>query len=245
MNVIEVKGPIISNDDYWIYEWLDMEATCPKNVNKALKELNGEGVTVEINSPGGSVFAGSEIYTALKSYKGNVRVEIVGLAASAASAASVIAMAGDKVLMSPTAQIMIHNSSVSAAGDKNDMEHTSEILKGVDESISNAYKLKSGLTTEELLELMDNETWLTSKTALDMGLIDEVMFEDEAPQLVANVGGMIPGHVVNKLRNTLKKDKQDEDKLNKKLEEEISKKIEDELNKKLQEMDLKLTLRGL
>src|SRR5699024_11157947 len=129
MNVIEVKGPIISNDDAWIYEWLDWEHTSPKNISKQLKEINGQDVTIEINSPGGSVFAGSEIYTAFKSYKGNVTVKIVGLAASAAS---VIAMAGNTVQISPTAQIMIHNSSVGVGGDRNTMAHTAEFLKGID-----------------------------------------------------------------------------------------------------------------
>lgn len=231
MNIIEVKGPIISNDDLWIYEWLDWEATAPKSVSRALKELNGKDVTVEINSPGGSVFAGSEIYTSLKSYPGNITVKIVGIAASAAS---VIAMAGDTVQISPTAQIMIHNASVYAGGDKNDMTHTAEFLKGVDESISNAYKLKTSLSTDELLELMDNETWMTAKTALELGLADEIMFENEVPEVIANVNGMLPNHVVNKLRSTLKKDKNEPDNAKEK-----------ELNSKLKELDLKFTLKGL
>lgn len=229
MNVIEVKGPIISNDDAWIYDWLDWEYTCPKGISRQLKEINGQDLVVEINSPGGSVFAGSEIYTALKSYKGNVIVSIVGLAASAAS---VIAMAGNTVQISPTAQIMIHNSQVGAGGDKHDLKHTSDILKGIDESISSAYKIKSGLSTEELLEMMDNETWMTAKTALELGLADEIMFENEVPELVASISGMLPSHIINKLRTTLKKD------------ERKNNDLERELNSKLQELDIKLTLRG-
>lgn len=228
MNVLEVKGPIVSNDDYWIYEWLDMEATCPKAINKQLKELKGQDATVEINSPGGSVFAGSEIYTSLKSYPGNVTVKIVGMAASAAS---VIAMGGNKILMSPTAQIMIHNAGAISQGDYRDMEHTAEFLKGVNESISNAYKIKSGMSTEELLAMMDNETWITSKTALELGLIDEVMFENEIPELVASVAGMLPSEVINKLRNTIKKPVNEDLELKKK-----------ELENKLKEIDLTLML---
>ncbi|OLS02888.1 head maturation protease, ClpP-related [Tissierella creatinophila] len=229
MNVLEVKGPIVSNDDYWIYEWLDYEATCPKVINQQLKEFKGQDITVEINSPGGSVFAGSEIYTALKSYLGNVAIKIVGMAASAAS---VIAMAGNKVSMSPTAQIMIHNASVVAQGDHRDMEHTADFLKGINESISNAYKIKSGLSTEELLEMMDNETWITSKIALELGLIDEIMFENENLQVVANVDGMLPTHVINKLKNTIKKPN------NKDLERK-----QKELENKLKEIDLTLMLK--
>lgn len=205
MNTIEVKGPIVSNSDYWIYEWLEIEATAPKVVNKALKTLKGEDITVEINSPGGSVFAGSEIYTSLKSYKGKVTIKIVGIAASAAS---VIAMAGDTIQISPTAQIMIHNATTGVGGDKNDMAHTAEFLKGIDESISNAYKIKSGLTTEELLELMDNETWMTAKTAIELGLADEIMFENEVPELVASTSVILPSSVINKLRTTLKIEKE-------------------------------------
>ena len=110
---------------------------------------------VIINSGGGSVFAASEIYTTLKSYMGNVIVKIVGLAASAAS---VVAMAGTKVLMSPTAQMMIHNVTTYAEGDYRDMEHTAVILKNANDTIANAYRLKSGKTQEELLALMDDET---------------------------------------------------------------------------------------
>jgi len=234
MKVIDIKGPIVSSSDYWIYEWLGIEAACPKVVNKTLKGLNGEDITVEINSGGGSVFAGSEIYTSLKDYKGKVTVKIVGLAASAAS---VIAMSGDVIIMSPTAQLMIHNASTRMQGDYRDMEHTAEFLKGVNESISNAYKIKSGLTTDELLTLMDNETWMTSKQALELGLIDEIMFKNEATQLTASTitAGMIPHHVINKLRSTLKKEGNQEE----------NAAIEQELKNKLKQLDLKFTIKGL
>lgn len=199
---INVKGPIVSNSDAWIYEWFGIEATSPKSVNDSLSQANGEDIEVEINSGGGSVFAGSEIYTALKSYKGNVTVKIVGLAASAAS---VIAMAGKKIMMSPTAQMMIHNVSSWASGDYRDMEHTAEVLKSANNTIANAYRLKTGKTQEELLSLMDDETWMTAEKAKELGFIDEIMFEDGI-QLVANTdfSGMLPPEVINKMRNTLK-----------------------------------------
>lgn len=199
---INVKGPIVSNSDAWIYEWFGIEATSPQKVNDALEKANGEDIEVEINSGGGSVFAGSEIYTALKSYKGNVIVKIVGLAASAAS---VIAMAGNKVMMSPTAQIMIHNVSSRAEGDYRDMEHTADVLKNADNTIANAYKIKTGKTQEELLALMDKETWMTADKAKELGFVDEIMFENDS-QLVASTdySGMLPPEVINKIRNTLK-----------------------------------------
>lgn len=199
---INVKGPIIPSNHQWIYDWLGMEAVSPKSINEQLEQANGEDLEVEINSGGGSVFAGSEIYTAIKSYKGNVIVKIVGLAASAAS---VIAMAGKKIVMSPTAQIMVHNVSTYAEGDHRDMEHTAEILKSANETIANAYRIKSGKSQEDLLKMMDEETWMTSKKAKEFGLIDEVMFEDET-LLVASIdqSGMLPSEVINKIRNTIK-----------------------------------------
>jgi len=198
---VDVKGPIVSSDESWIYDWFGIENTSPKSVNKAIEEANGDELEVEINSGGGSVFAGSEIYTALRSYQGNVTVKIVGLAASAAS---VIAMAGKKVVMSPTAQMMIHNVSSRASGDYRDMEHTAEILKNANETIANSYRLKSGMSQEELLAMMDKETWMTADKAKEYGLIDEVMFENQI-QLVASTGysGLLPNEVINKMRNKL------------------------------------------
>jgi ATP-dependent Clp protease, protease subunit len=196
---INIKGVIISNDDQWIYDWLEMDATSPKSVQKQMDGLNGEELEVEINSGGGSVFDGSEIYTALKSYHGNVTVKIVGLAASAAS---VIAMAGNKIIMSPTSQMMIHNASVRASGDYRDMDHTSGILKNVNQTIANAYQLKSGLNTDTLLKMMDQETWLTPQQALEHGLIDEVMFENPI-SLVASYSNMLPQEVIDKIRNKI------------------------------------------
>ena len=199
---VNIKGPIVGNSEAWIYEWFGIEATSPNSVNKVLEKANGEDIEVEINSGGGSVFVGSEIYTALKSYSGNVTVKIVGLAASAAS---VIAMAGKKVLMSPTAQMMIHNVSSCAAGDYREMEHTAEILKSANDTIANAYRLKTGKAQEELLALMDHETWMTAEKAKELGFIDEIMFENDL-QLVASTdfSGMLPPEVINKIRNTIK-----------------------------------------
>lgn len=196
---IKIGGTIVANDEKWIYDWFDIEATSPNDVMKILDSANGiEDVEVTINSGGGDVFAGSEIYTELKSYKGNVTTRIVGLAASAAS---VIAMAGNKVLMAPTAQLMIHNVWSYAGGDYRDMEHMANVLKGANQTIANAYKLKTKKSDDELLSLMDEETWFTPQQALEDGFIDEVMF-DEAPKLAASTQStMLPTEIINKMRN--------------------------------------------
>jgi len=199
---INIKGPIVSDSDAWIYRWFGIEATSPKTVNETIEKANGEDIEVIINSGGGNVFVGSEIYTALKSYTGNVVVKIVGLAASAAS---VIAMAGKKVMMSPTAQMMIHTTTTYTSGDYREMEHTAEVLKNTDNTIANAYRLKSGKTQDELLEMMSHETWMTAEKAKELNLIDEIMFEEEL-QLAAsaNYMGLLPPEVINKIRNIIK-----------------------------------------
>ena len=151
-------------------------------------ELNaGEGdVTVWINSPGGNVFAAAEIYTMLKDYKGSITVKIDAIAASAAS---VVAIAGDTVQMSPVAMLMIHDPSTVAMGNTKDMEKAIEVLNEVKESIINAYASKSGLSHARIANLMSNETWMNAKKAVELGFADEILFskkEDEPDSDPAN-----------------------------------------------------------
>lgn len=199
----KVNGYIVDNDEKWIYDWFDVDATCPKDIDKAIDEAKGEELEIEINSPGGSVWAGSDIYTSLMGYQGNVITKITGVAASAAS---VIAMAGNMVMISPTAQIMIHNVSNVASGDYRDFEHQSEMLKNYNKSIANAYRLKSKLPENELLEMMDDTTWLTAQAAKEKGFVDEIMFDNNL-QLVALSDGLgssmpISREVIDKMRNS-------------------------------------------
>jgi len=182
MKKIPIKGAIVSNNQRWVYEWLDMDATSPRDVSQALDNANGEDIELEINSGGGSVVAGSEIWTALKEYKGKVTSKIVGIAGSAAS---FIAIAADNVMISPTALIMIHNASNIVAGDKRDMQHMANTLASVDEAISNAYRMKTGKDKDELLALMADETYMNAQLAKELGFADEIMFE-EGDQLVAS-----------------------------------------------------------
>lgn len=196
---IEVKGEIVENSDAWLYEWLKIEYTSPQGFSKQLAEANGEEIEVDINSPGGSIFAGSEIYTALRSYRGNKKIRIVGLAGSAAS---VIAEAGESEI-SPTAMYMIHNVSSRVSGDYRAMEHQGEVLRAANQAIANAYIDKTGMSNEELLNLMDNETWLTAQDAVRYGFVDRVMFQDSRIPLTNTIGG-IPPETIEKLRNLIK-----------------------------------------
>lgn len=195
MRKINIKGPIVPSDEKWIYDLFEIEATSAKDVTDVLKNANGEDIQLTINSPGGDVYTASEIYTELKDYDGNVESRIVGVAASAAS---VIAMAG-KVKMSPTGQLMIHNATTISWGDHREMDKTSEFLKGVNKAISTSYQQKTGLGEDELLKLMDDETWMTADVAKEKGFVDEIMFED-SPKVVASLPGALPKNVIDKMR---------------------------------------------
>lgn len=170
----DISGVIVSDDDLYVYEWLEMTATSPKKIKSALAKAKGEPVEVLINSGGGDVMAGNEIYALLKNYEGDVNIEIL----FAASAASVVAMARHSVA-EPTAMIMIHNSSSVARGDYHEMEKMSETLKTVNSAMSNAYQQKTGMSEEEILALMDKETWLDAKKALELGFIDEIKVNEK------------------------------------------------------------------
>ena len=138
-------------------------------------------ITVWINSPGGDVFAAAQIYNMLMDYPHDVTVKIDALAASAAS---VIAMAGTKVLMSPVAMMMVHNPATIAIGDSEEMQRAIDMLAEVKESIMNAYEIKSGLSRHKISQLMDAETWMNAKEAVKLGFADEILFagkKDEEP----------------------------------------------------------------
>lgn len=198
---IKIKGVIISNDYKWIYDWFGIESVCPNDIEVQMEEANGEDLEFDINSPGGDVYAGSEIFTAIKSYTGNTVGRIVGIAASAAGVA---AMGVKKLLISPTAQIMVHNVASCVAGDYRDMEHEAKVIKNYNVSIANAYLLKTGMKQEELLALMNDETWFNAQQALEHKFVDEIMF-DEGMQLSASISNfMLPKEVIDKVRNLIK-----------------------------------------
>ncbi|WP_447402333.1 head maturation protease, ClpP-related [Lysinibacillus sp. fkY74-1] len=214
MKQIQIKGAIISNDQKEIYDWYDMESTSPYDVTQ---HLTGEDVEVLINSGGGSVFAGSEIYTALKAYTGKVTVKIMSLAGSSAS---IIAMGGDVIEISPTAQIMIHNVSMQSGGDHHDMNQAAEILKSATEGLANAYVLKTGIAKDEILAMMDKETWLNADKAVELGFADKVMFTENKQEsqpfnplaLVAsfNNESILPQQAINKFMEMKNEKKEQE-----------------------------------
>ena len=154
--------------------WFDDDVT-PQLFKDELMAGSGD-ITVWINSPGGDCVAAAQIYNMLMDYKGNVTVKIDGIAASAAS---VIAMAGTKVLMAPTAMMMIHNPATAAFGDHVDMEKAIEMLNKDKKSIINAYEIRTGLSHAQLSHMMDDETWMNAKKAIELGFADALLSDEK------------------------------------------------------------------
>ena len=155
--------------------WFDDEVT-PKIFRDEL--MSGEGdITVWINSPGGDCISAAQIYNMLLEYKGNVTIKIDGIAASAAS---VVAMAGNKVIMSPVSMLMIHNPMTMAAGDTIEMKKAISMLTEVKESIINAYELKTGMSRDKIAKLMDAETWMDANKAVELGFADEILSRESS-----------------------------------------------------------------
>ena len=166
--VLRLEGPIDA-DDFW------GDTVTPQAFREELMAEDGD-LTLWINSPGGSVWAASEIYTMIRDYPGKVTVKIDAIAASAAS---VVAMAGERVLMSPVSMIMVHDPMTVAMGNTKDMEKAIEILNEVKESIMNAYVAKTGLRRSKIAELMENETWMNARKAVELGFADEILFDEK------------------------------------------------------------------
>ncbi|ODR42197.1 hypothetical protein BEI59_32175 [Eisenbergiella tayi] len=179
-----MRGDIIPNDDRWIYDWMDWEATSPADIKAAIDGLKqGETLTVLINSGGGSVMAAQEIYSMLHGRQ-DVEIQIQSMAGSAAS---VIAMA-NRSEISPVAMLMIHNVSMSgASGDYHAMQKNAEILKQMNAALASAYVAKTGKTEEEILKMMDRETWINANQALEFGFVDAIA-QDNAVMVNAAAG---------------------------------------------------------
>lgn len=188
-NEAEEERTLVLNGQISDETWFGDEVT-PKLFQKELDAGTGN-ITVWINSPGGDVFAAAQIYNMLMEYKGDVTVKVDALAASAAS---VIAMAGTTVLMSPVAMMMIHNPMTIAIGDSKEMQKAGEMLDEVKESIMNAYEIKTGLNRTKISHLMDAESWFNAKKAVELGFADGILNAEESTEDMAKeaeVDGMM------------------------------------------------------
>ncbi|WP_438449415.1 head maturation protease, ClpP-related [Gorillibacterium sp. sgz5001074] len=174
---LRLSGEIISDDDAWFYEWLGIPSASPNAFRQALAEHNGKNITVWIDSWGGDVFAGAGMYNAIKEHKGKVTAKIDG---KAVSAASIIAMAADEIIMSPVSIMMIHNPYPGSGvrGDARELRHAADVLDEVKETIINAYQNKTGKDRELISKMMDEETWMSAKRAVADGFADGVLYAE-------------------------------------------------------------------
>lgn len=188
---LTLNGYVVADDDAFIYRWFGYGCFSPRNVRDGLSKLtDGEELTLEINSPGGSVFAGFEMYSALRSANVPTRAEVQSLAASAAS---VLMLGCDEVMLSPVAQVMIHLPSTVTDGDVKAHRDSIKILESITQSILNAYELKCAGKTDRatLLSLVRGSTWLSAGEAVTLGLADGVLYQSgEAPTI-------LPGAITN------------------------------------------------
>ncbi|HQE10837.1 MAG TPA: Clp protease ClpP [Bacillota bacterium] len=180
---LRIEGEIVDDDDTWAYEWLGIQHVTPNAFREELAKYKGKDLTVWIDSLGGVVWAAAGIYNALMEHQGRVTVKIDG---KVLSAATIIAMAGDEVLMSPAAVMMVHNPWVHVAGDADSLRHMAGVLDEIKEAIINAYEIKTGLTRDELERLMDEETWMSARKAVELGFADGLLYTgDKCAQATA------------------------------------------------------------
>lgn len=204
--IIKINGDIIGNNWKDVYNWFGIESTCPNDVISQLEALpEGEKAEIKINSGGGDVYAGQEIYTILRA-RDDVEIEIESIAASAAS---IIAMAG-RCTISPIGMIMIHTVSTGAHGNHRDMEKTADILRQWDSALASAYVEKTGKPKDEIIRLMEKETWLPADKALENGFVDAI--SEPAQKLTNAFGGMqVTDEMLEQYKSAMKKKADQED----------------------------------
>ncbi len=206
---IPIKGTVVPNDYKDFYSFWGIETTCPGDIEFALSEAKSDDeVVFEINSGGGEIFSGAEIYSKIRGYAGNKRIEIVGLAGSAAS---VIACAA-RSSITPTGMMMIHNVQSGCEGDWQAFAHESEVLRECSRAIAAAYREKTGMTEEELLSLMDKEEWMTAERATALGLVDEIL--PAANGLYNSVATILTPEQIKEARSALSGKAVEQEKLN-------------------------------
>jgi len=200
MKRLNVDGYIINEQDKWIYDLFEVPCLTLPMLRAFLADAKKEDIGLFINCYGGDVWTASSMYDELRSYEGTSFAKIIGLSASASS---FLMLGADKVISSPMGSIMIHNAQTGAEGDYREMEHTAAMLKQTDETIRNAYEIKTGKSREDLAKYMDNETWITPQEALELGLIDEIDLKD-GEKLTAAKSSMLSSSKIAACFNPMK-----------------------------------------
>lgn len=200
---LRISGEIMSDDDSWFYDWFGIPNASPNKFRRALSQHSGKNIAVWIDSWGGDVFAGVGIYNALKQHKGKVTVKIDG---KAVSAGSLIAMAGEEIVMSPGSIIMIHNPWSTAVGEAKDMIKAAEVLTEVKEAILNIYQTKvKGKSREQIAKMMDDEEWMSARKAVSEGFADSIMDMEDETDGVNNSFGVSRYAVMNSANGVMKR----------------------------------------
>lgn len=179
MKTYRLAGVVVTEDDRLWYDWSGQDCISAKGVSQILEDAGGDDITLNLNSEGGSVFAGNEIYSMLKQYTGKVVVNINGLSASIAS---VLMLGADEINMSPSASIMIHKASGGAMGTTDDMQKAINALNSIEKTIISLYHKRTGLSKDKLAKMMFEETWFTAEEALELGFVDNIVDEADYSQ---------------------------------------------------------------
>ncbi|HYE80868.1 MAG TPA: head maturation protease, ClpP-related [Clostridia bacterium] len=206
---LRIAGRILDDEDAWLYEWFGIAHASPNSFRTELSKHKGKNIVVWIDSNGGDVFAGAGIYNALMEHK-QKGGKVTSKVEKAMSAASVIAMAGDEIYISPVGMLMIHNpiSYISGGwGEAKDFRHAAEVLDEVKETILNAYQAKTGKSRSKVSELMDNETYMSAKTAVKQGFADKILYSDDDGQsgVIENNFMLSRLSIINSMDDTKKK----------------------------------------
>ena len=175
MKRINIDGYIIDEQDRWVYDLFEVPYVTLGKLRAFLFDAKDSDIELVINCFGGDVWTAATAYDELRNYKGNSTARVAGVSASASS---FLMLGCNKVVASPMASIMIHNSQTHAEGDYRAMEHAAEVLRSINNTIINAYEIKTGKSRDELQKYMDDETWLTAQDALELGIIDEILLKD-------------------------------------------------------------------
>ena len=189
---LRISGEIVDDDSAWVYEWFGIPAASPNSFREELKAYAGRAVSVWIDSWGGDTTAAAGIYNALKEHSGKVTVKIDG---KAVSAASVIAMAGDVVQMSPVGVMMIHNPWTGVSGEAKDLRQVADVLDVIKQTIVNAYQLKTGQSKNKIAQMMDDETWMSAQDAKKLGFVDEILYQQSEPAPANAQNSMMFSHL--------------------------------------------------
>jgi ATP-dependent Clp protease, protease subunit len=187
---------VVADDDLWVYDWFGISAFSPHVVREAIRDNVDDELVVEVNSGGGSVFAGFEIFSLLRGAECRTVAVVQSLAASAAST---IISGCDTVQVSPVAQIMLHLPAIVTEGNREDHRDSIKLLDSITESILNGYesKCRGKATRDKLAQLMRAETWIPAQDAIEMGLADEILYQDDTTSI-------IPGNIVNAVGSSIR-----------------------------------------